>query len=121
MKINLTKTQLFIDDVTVSKDASPDRTKRVVVNTLKLGQLRDAENEVDDEKLVIRWYHGGEERPEFNDKFEIDAEGGSWTVSVQFLTPEVRSDPNGLLQDSERFTVTFPANATMPIPSVELN
>lgn len=111
-----------IDDVTVSKDASPDRTKRVVLSTLKLGQLRDAENVVENEKLLIRWSHGGLDRPEFDDQFEIDAEGGAWTVSVQFFTPEVRSDPNGLLQDSEKFTVTFPANSTMPgIPSENLH
>lgn len=95
----------------VSKTPSTDRTKRVVLNTLKLGQLREAGN--DNERLEVRWYHGGEERPEFDDKFEIDAEGGVWSVFVQFFTPEVRYDPNGLLQDIEHFTVTFQANSTL--------
>lgn len=105
----------------MSKIPNSDRTKRVVLNTLKLGQLREAGNEVEDESLEIRWFHGGEERPEFNDKFEINAEIGAWSVAVRFITPEVRYDPNGLLQDVENFTVTFPANSTMlNVPSVNL-
>lgn len=98
------------------------KTKRVEVNTLKLGQLRAAGNEVEDESLEIRWYHGGQERPEFNDQFVIDAEIGVWSVVVRFLTSEVRHDPYGLLQDSERFTVTFPVNSTMSIdPHVDFS
>lgn len=109
------------DDVVVSKIPNSDRTKRVEVNTLKLGQLRAPGTEVEDESLEIRWFHGGEEKPEYNDQFEINAEGGAWSVSVRFTTPEVRHDPNGLLQDTENFTVTFPVNSTMPIvPSVNL-
>lgn len=104
----------------MSKYASPDRTKRVVLNTLQLAHLRAPGNEVEDESLEIRWFHGGQERPEFDDQFEIDAEGGSWTVTVQLYTPEVRNDPDGLLKDSENFTVTFAANSTLPIPSVNL-
>lgn len=99
----------------VSKIPDSYNTKRVVVNTLKLGQLREPGTEVDDERLEIRWSHGGQPRPEFDDQFEIDAERGAWSVSVQFFTPEVRYDPNGLLRDTENFTVTFPANSTMPI------
>jgi len=111
----------LIDDVTVSKIPNSDRTKQVVLNTLKLGHLREAGNEVDDESLEVRWFHGGQERPEFNDKFEINAEFGSWSVAVRFSTPEVRYDPNGLLQDLEYFTVTLPANSTMQsVPSVNL-
>lgn len=101
------------DEVKVSKTPNEDRTKRVVLNTLKLGQLREAGTEIDDERLEIRWSHSGEDRPEFDDKFEIDAEGGAWSVFVRFFTPEVRYDPNQLLQDVEHFTVTFAANSTV--------
>lgn len=97
----------------MSKTPNADRTKRVVLNTLKLGQLREDGKEIENEKLEIRWSHGGQHRPEFDDKFEIDAEGGAWSVLVEFFTPEVRYDPNGLLQDVENFTVTFQANSTL--------
>lgn len=105
----------------MSKIPNSDRTKRVVLNTLKLGQLRESGNEVDNEKLEIRWSHGGQVKSEFDDKFEIDAESGAWSVSVRFFTPEVRFDPNGLLQDVENFTVTFQANSTIPNNTVYLN
>lgn len=101
------------DEVNVSKTPNADRTKRVVLNTLKLGQLREMGERIDNEKLEIRWSHGGQDRPEFDDKFEIDAEGGAWSVVVRLFTPEVRYDPNGLLQDVEKFTVTFQANSTL--------
>lgn len=105
----------------MSKFAGPDRTKRVVLKTLGLGQLRQTGNEIEGERLEIRWSHGGQERPEFDDLFEIDAQGGAWSVAVQFITPEVRNDPNQLLHEVESFTVTFPANSTIQgIPSVNL-
>ncbi|KAJ6644228.1 hypothetical protein Bhyg_09195 [Pseudolycoriella hygida] len=103
----------LIDEVRVSKTPNADRTKRVVLNTLKLGQLREPGNEVDNETLQVRWSQGGRERPEFDDLFEIDAEAGVWSVFVRFLTSEVRYDPDGLLQDVEHFTVTLPANSTI--------
>ena len=84
-----------------------------MLNTLKLGQLREPGNEVDNERLEVRWYHGGQYRPDFDDKFEIDAEGGTWSVFIRFFTAEVRYDPNGLLQETENFTVTFQANSTL--------
>lgn len=93
-----------------------DRTKRVVLNTLKLGQLRENGTEIDGEHLEVRWSREGENRPEFDDKFEINADGGVWSVHVRFVTAEVRHDPNRLLEDSERFTVTFQANSTMTTP-----
>lgn len=98
----------------MSKTPNPDKTKRVVLNTLKLGQLREEGTQIDNERLEIRWSRGGQERREFDDTFEIDAEGGYWSVFVQFFTPEVRSDPNGLLQDIEHFSVTFQVNSTTP-------
>ncbi|XP_037039193.1 uncharacterized protein LOC119076514 [Bradysia coprophila] len=105
----------LIDDVSVSQTVNSDRTKRVEVNTLKLAHLRAPGNEVDGESLEIRWYQSGRQRPEFNDQFVINAEGGAWTVAVKFNSPEVRHDPNGLLHDSESFSVTFPVNSTMPV------
>lgn len=96
----------------MSSLANPDRTKRVILNTLKLGQLRENGNEVEGERLEVRWFRGGQQQPEYNDQFEIFAQTGSWSVSVRFITPEVRNDPTGLLQETENFTVTLPANIT---------
>jgi len=105
----------LIDDITVSKVPNADKTKRVVLHTLKLGQLREFGNEVENERFKVRWSHGGHEKPEFNDQFEIDAEFGAWSVSVEFITSEVRNDPNGLLTEIEHFTVTLPANSTVSV------
>lgn len=112
---------VYIDDVTVSKFVNPDRTKRVILTTLKLGQLREPGNEVGGERLEVRWSYGGQVQSEFDDLFEIDAQTGAWSVSVRLVTPEVRHDPTGLLYEAENFTVTFPANSTRQgIPSVDL-
>ncbi len=110
----ISKNLMSLDEVKVSKTPNPDKTKRVVLNTLKLGQLRENGSQIDDERLEIRWSRGGQRIPEFDDKFEIDAEGGAWSVFVQFFTPEVRYDPNRLLQDIEHFSVTFQVNSTTP-------
>lgn len=76
-----------------------------MLHTLKLGQLRDSGSAIPGEKLEIRWYHSGQLQSGLNDRFDIYAQAGSWSVSVQFVTPEVRSDPTGLLLDTENFTV----------------
>lgn len=99
----------------MSKIPNTNNTKRVVLHTLKLGQLREPGNEMEDEHLQVRWSHGGLEILEFNNQFEIDAKIGSWSVTVQLITKEVRNDPNKLLQDTEHFTVTLPANSTMSL------
>lgn len=82
-----------------------DLTRRVTLNTLKLGPLRLPGNEVAGESLEIRWFYRGIEQPKFNNQFEINARVGAWYVSVQFITPEVRYDPNQLLRETESFTV----------------
>ncbi|KAG4065778.1 hypothetical protein HA402_012456 [Bradysia odoriphaga] len=104
----------LIDDVEVSRVPNGD-TKRVDLHTLKLGQLRESGNEVADERLEVRWSHNGQEQPQLNNQFEIDAKVGTWSVNVQLISNEVRNDPNGLLQDTSHFTVTLPANSTIPL------
>jgi len=95
----------LIDSVAVGVVPNPDGTKPVVLETLKLGQLRAPGNEVEDERLEVRWFLGGVEQPELQDKFEIDAAPGSWRVQVDFNTPDIRSDPRGLTSESENFNV----------------
>jgi len=91
----------LIDDVEVS--ASAPHT--VTVKTLQLGQLRAPGNEVPGERLEVRWTKDGTPQPNLNDMFEIQAEAGAWTVTVTLITPEVRSDPNNLLTETEAVTV----------------
>jgi hypothetical protein len=95
----------LIDSVDVSSTTNPDGTKTVVLNTLKLGQLREPGNEVVGEELQVRWFHNNVEQPALNDMFQIDAASGSWSVQVHLETPEVRDDPQNLLTESETFTV----------------
>jgi len=95
----------LIDSVLVGPIGNPDGSKPVILSTIKLGQLRDPGNVVDGERLEVRWLRAGVEQEEFRDMFEVMAQPGSWSVQVTFVTPEVRNDPQNLLNDSETFTV----------------
>jgi hypothetical protein len=95
----------LIDSVDVADSTNPDGTKTVTVRTLQLGQLRPPTNAIDGEKLEITWTQGGTVRDDLQNQFTVDATAGSWSVQVEFSTPEVRSDPNKLLVESEPFTV----------------
>jgi hypothetical protein len=95
----------IIDSVNVSSVANPDGTRNVTLATLKLGPLREAGNEVPGETLEVRWSRAGAEREDLRDSFNIQAQSGSWSVSVKFNTPEIRSDPSGLTSETISFTV----------------
>jgi hypothetical protein len=95
----------LIDSVDVADTTNPDGTKTVTLNTLKLGQLRQPGNEVEGERIEVTWSQDGADRVDLKDQFSVDANSGSWTVKVQLVTPEVRSDPQGLLLESETFVV----------------
>lgn len=95
----------LIDSVDVADTTNPDLTKTVRLQTLQLGQLRQPGNELEGERLNVRWYLGGVEQGAFRDQFVVNATSGSWTVQVELLSPEVRDDPQNLLKESEAFTV----------------
>jgi len=97
----------LIDELIVNSAVNPDQTKHVVLHTLRLGQLRESGSLIPGERLEIRWSHGGQLQSALNDRFDIYAQAGSWSVSVRFVTPEVRSDPTGLLFETENFTVAI--------------
>lgn len=81
----------------MSKTPNPDKTKRVVLNTLKLGQLREEGTQIDNERLEIRWSRGGQERREFDDMFE---EGGGLmqrVVTGRFLCNSSRQKYDPIL------------------------
>lgn len=80
----------------MSKTPNANGTKRVFLHTLlKLGQLRERGNEVEDERFDVRWSHHGQEQFEFSNRFEIDVKIGSCSVSVQLITNEVRNEQSG--------------------------
>jgi len=96
----------IIDNLTIAEEMDPTMTKKVTVHTLGLGQLRDPENVVDGEHLEIKWFYENMEYSGLRDQFTIDARVGNWRVDVKLITPEVRSDPNGLLEDSQTFVIS---------------
>jgi len=95
----------IIDNLTIAEEMDPTMTRKVTVHTLGLGQLRDPEDVVDGEHLEIRWFYENMEYSGLRDQFTIDARVGNWRVDVKLITPEVRSDPEGLLEDSQTFIV----------------
>ncbi|OXA56829.1 uncharacterized protein LOC110848011 [Folsomia candida] len=95
----------IIDSVAVGVVPNPDGSRPVILNTLKLGQLREPGNEVEDERLEVRWFRAGVEQTDLRDLFEVDAQAGSWTVQVDFKTPDIRNDPQGLTSETEAFNV----------------
>jgi len=97
----------IIDNLVVESDEESPDTKTLIVETLKLGQLRDSVIPVPGEKLEVNWYLNGEEVLTLRDQFQVSVVtgSGSWTVKVTFITLEVRSDPTGLLSDSKSVTV----------------
>ncbi|CAG7680070.1 unnamed protein product, partial [Allacma fusca] len=92
----------LIDSVVISPGSAP---RNVTLNTLKLGALRAPGNEVEGESLEVRWSRDGQEQIDLRDRFRIQAESGSWTVSVKLVTPEIRADPTGLTNESKSFTI----------------
>ncbi|CAL8080675.1 unnamed protein product [Orchesella dallaii] len=95
----------LIDNVEVSNTTSPDGTREVKVNTLKLGQFREPGNEVPGETLDIKWILNNAEQEELRDQLIINAQPGNWVCEVHFNTTEVRSDPRNLLTSSQNFVV----------------
>ena len=61
------------------------------------------------EALHIVWTQNGHRRADLNDKFSFtessSAAAGSWEVHVQFVTDEIRADPNKLTESTLAFTV----------------
>jgi hypothetical protein len=87
-----------------SLQVTTDRT--AILETLRLGNQREAGNEVEGEQLQIRWYHAGVDQIQYHDLLTIpNIAPGAWRVVVRLVTPEVHEDPNGLLEDEEQFTV----------------
>ncbi|CAG7827968.1 unnamed protein product, partial [Allacma fusca] len=77
----------LIDSVVISPGSAP---RNVTLNTLKLGALRASGNEVEGERLKVRWSRDGQDQIKLRNKFSIQADSGSWNISVELVTPEIR-------------------------------
>jgi len=95
-----------IDDVMVQ--CVGQSQARIILNTVKLGQLREG-GPNPGERLDVEWYYNGGLIPEFNNLFSVqvntDLFVGSWTVQVHYVTPLVRHDPQQLLYFFQEFQV----------------
>ena len=96
----------LIDDMT---SACFNGTATVTVDVVPLGQFRTPPAD-DGSKYTASWTKDGVLLSQFDDKFEIEVnvpeDAGEYEVTVQFHTPEVRSDPMELLTAIDRVTVS---------------
>ncbi len=88
-----------IDSLTSSR--SGDQVA-VSLQTLKLGQFRTDYD--DGARIDIKWFRDGAEVPDLAGKTEWTARAtevsGRWEARVQFVSPEIRSDPRDRAKDS---------------------
>jgi len=94
-----------IDDVVVDY---PDATNvRVTLNAIPLAQFRPSP--IPGESYTVTWAKNGVVDPTLNNIYNWGgtraAAAGPWAVTLNFTTPEVRSDPNRLLSSRITFTI----------------
>jgi hypothetical protein len=94
----------LLDGVTVSPSSGGSYT--VTAEAVKLGQIREGGPYYPEERYELRWSHNGIPQPELDDLFSFDTDRtGSWSLVLQYLTPQIRSDPNNLARSTETFVV----------------
>ncbi|KAF9978883.1 hypothetical protein BGZ73_008885 [Actinomortierella ambigua] len=100
----------LLDDVRVEceNDDVNGSIYNVKADLVPLGQFRkDQSKRGPGESYTIRWLLNGAHQPEYDDKISLtNVKGGLWNIQVEFKTPEVRKDPQGLLKASKIFTVS---------------
>ncbi len=88
----------------VEQTRTTDGGVQVSVRTQQLGQFRAPQLGGGD-RLEIKWLRGGQEVPALQGRasWNLPARDatGDWEVQVQYVTPEVRQDPEGLLKDKQ--------------------
>jgi len=96
----------FFQRISLIDSVIVETNRTVTLNTLKLGQLRDPEQQIPGEQLRVNWYFNNFEQVGLRDWFYVPvATVGNWRVEVRFVTPEIRYDPNNLTVEIENFTV----------------
>jgi len=93
-----------IDNVTIATSGS---NTQVSLNLLQVAQLRPVP--IKGETFVVSWFKSNVEDKTLANITSwtrpTNIAAGSWSVTAQFITPEVRSDPNKLLSASKTFTI----------------
>jgi hypothetical protein len=96
----------LFDDVTVETSGS---IVTVTAHLVPLAQLREG-GALPGENYVVTWRQNGVVRSDLSNRFSfseaLTTARGTWTVTAQYQTLEVRVDPNGLLTDSESFVIS---------------
>ncbi|KAI9362932.1 IgA peptidase M64-domain-containing protein [Zopfochytrium polystomum] len=97
--LNLLRKISVIDGIRT--ECLPEKGLRATVDVLALAHLRP--QPIAGERYDITWKKNGQPQPALQDlqTIEVDAASaaGKWTVSVAFVTPEIRDDPFGLTRD----------------------
>jgi len=101
----------FLAKVTLIDDINVEKSKgkaNVALKVLALGKFRK-NGHVAGEKLEIRWFKNGTEVKSLAGKTtwteDLSQAQGRWEVRVKLWTPQVRKDPNGLLQVKRSFSI----------------
>jgi len=96
-----------IDNVTVSCQGN---NVNVQLYAIPLAQFRSVKTQVPGETYLLRWVRNGQPVPVLDDTFEWTLDKaqvvGTWTAYLEFSTPQVRQDPNGLLSFEHSFTIS---------------
>jgi len=95
----------LLDGVSISTVGS---SVTVTAEAVPLAQLRFG-GSMPNENYTITWRRNGAVRTDLNGKFSFteatSSAQGTWSVTLEYETTEVRSDPNNLLVATENFTV----------------
>jgi hypothetical protein len=111
MWLQFFQTVSAIDSLTVTCDTN---TATVILNVIQLAQFREVP--IAGEEYDLTWYKNGAPDPSKNNLFQWielrTVAAGDWTARLKFITPQVRHDPN-LLLEFEAVT-TIPASGPCP-------
>jgi len=110
MWMNLLGRMELIDNVAVTVDKE-EGAVLVQLNAVPLAQLRTG-GPLPGEKYTVSWAHNNVVRPDLQDVFEWKEAfalnpQGNWQVRLQYITTEIRSDPNGHTQSTKPFVVNL--------------
>jgi hypothetical protein len=82
------------------------RRHHAKVNVLPVAHLRPEHERVAGEKFEVAWYRNGAIQKDLTDLLVVEVDesriGGKWEVLVQFISPEIRYDPNGYTKSKVR-------------------
>jgi hypothetical protein len=102
--IQFFKRMSVIDNVTLASSGS---NTQVSLNLVRVAQLRPTP--IKGESFMVNWFRNNVEDVTLRNITQwtrpTTTAAGTWRVTAQFITPEVRSDPNKLLTASKSFSI----------------